>query len=288
MKTTLIILAAGMSSRYGSLKQIDGFGPNNETIIDYSIHDAINSGFTKIIFVIRKSFEKEFKSIYNQDRYKNNIEVRYCLQDVLDIPESFKTDIIRTKPWGTNHAILCAKNVLEGEPFGVINADDFYGKDSFEKLFNFLKNNNIKNHYCVVGYNILETLSQHGPVSRAILDHTDNRLNSIIEVKEIYYNQSIENEDKLVSMNMFGFNSDYLEFSEKLFIEFLTNYINDEKEEFYIPSAVNTLINKSLCTMEVIKTSSKWFGVTYSEDRENVISKIKDLIGQNKYPEKLW
>ncbi|HOO18864.1 MAG TPA: sugar phosphate nucleotidyltransferase [Paludibacteraceae bacterium] len=300
MKPTLLILAAGMGSRYGGLKQLDGIGPHGETIMDYSIYDAIKAGFRKVVFVIRKSFEKEFNELIIK-KFKNLIDVEVVFQDLDKIPEGYTYSPRREKPWGTNHAVLMAKDVIH-EPFGVINADDFYGKESFEILSNFLQSvTDKKDEYCMIGYRIENTLSENGPVSRGICIVNEN--NELIDVVErtsiqekggaiIYLDENGREvsipPETIVSMNMWGFTPDYFNYSLEYFKKFLEENSQNIKAEFYIPTVVNQLIHEKKIICKVLNTPSKWFGVTYAEDKPQSILKINELIRKGIYPEKLF
>lgn len=300
MKPTLFVLAAGMGSRYGGLKQLDGLGPNGETIMDYSIYDAIKAGFGKIVFVIRESFEADFKKVV-VEKFKNLIDVEIVFQDITNVPEGFTYNPEREKPWGTNHAVLMGKDVIK-EPFAVINADDFYGQESFAILADFLRSVEGKqNEYCMIGYRVGNTLSESGSVSRGVcvVDENDNLLNVVerthIEEKggTIIFLDENGKEIPLhpntpVSMNMWGFTPDYFNYSMEYFKEFLKENGDKLKSEFYIPLAVNNLIVEKKATCKVLDTPSKWFGVTYAEDRPQVVIKINDLIRKGTYPEKLF
>lgn len=289
-----------MGSRYGGLKQLDGLGPNGETIMDYSIYDAIRAGFGKIVFVIRKSFEDDFRSIV-VEKFKNIIDVEVVFQDITDVPEGSSYNPERAKPWGTNHAVLMGKDVIH-EPFAVINADDFYGKESFAVLADFLRSvENKQNTYCMVGYRVGNTLSESGSVSRGVCVVDDNNYlqnvverTSIEEKNGIIYYADENGEDVAieantpVSMNMWGFTPDYFDYSLKAFKEFLATEGDKLKSEFYIPLVVNNLIVEGKATCKVLDTPSKWFGVTYAEDRPQVVLKINELIRKGDYPEKLF
>lgn len=300
MKPTLLILAAGMGSRYGGLKQLDRVGPGGETIMDYSVYDAIRAGFGKVVFVIRKSFEEDFKREVIA-KFEDKIEVKVVYQDINAVPSGCSFHPEREKPWGTNHAVLMAKSVIN-EPFGVINADDFYGKESFEVLAKFL--NEVKgkeNQYCMVAYRLQNTLSENGYVSRGecFVDENSFLTNVIERTKIIRKDDRIvfrpnENEEKTlepntpVSMNFWGFTPDYFEHSEKRFIKFLEEEGNRLNSEFYIPTMVNDLISSGISTCRVIDTPATWFGVTYIEDKPMVIERINNLTRQGKYPKNLW
>lgn len=301
MKPTLFVLAAGMGSRYGGLKQLDGLGPNGETIMDYSIFDAIRGGFGKIVFVIRKDFEEDFrKKIIS--KYENHIPVEVVFQSIDKLPEGFTCPAERVKPWGTNHAVLMGKEVIR-EPFAVINADDFYGRDSFAVIGKFLSElpEGVKNTYCMVGFRVGNTLSESGTVARGICSTDENRhLTTVVERTEImringvvsYKDENGEwvgiEDNTPVSMNMWGFTPDYFNYSEEYFIDFLKENIDKPKAEYYIPLMVNKLINDGTATVEVLDTTSRWFGVTYAADRQGVVDKLQALADSGEYPSKLF
>jgi len=301
MKPTLFVLAAGMGSRYGGLKQLDGLGPNGETIMDYSIFDAVRGGFGKVVFVIRESFEKDFRDKILK-KYENIIPVEIVFQELNKLPEGFSLNEERVKPWGTNHAVLMGKGVIK-EPFAVINADDFYGKESFQILGDFLKSvENKANNYCMIGYRVGNTLSESGSVARGVCS-ADNEdfLTSVVERTciirdtdgKIKYKDENENlieieENTPVSMNMWGFTPEYFDYSEQLFVDFLSKNHDNLKAEFFIPWAVDYLIVKEQSTVKVLDTPCKWFGVTYADDRASVVAKIQELIDAGEYPNKLF
>lgn len=301
MKPTLFVLAAGMGSRYGGLKQLDGVGPNGETIMDYSIFDAIRGGFGKIVFVIRKDFEEDFrKKIIS--KYENHIPVEVVFQSIDKLPEGFTCPAERTKPWGTNHAVLMGKDVIR-EPFAVINADDFYGRDSFAVIGKYLSElpEGAKNTYCMVGFRVGNTLSDSGTVARGICSTDEHRhLTTVVERTEImringvvsYKDENGEwvgiEDNTAVSMNMWGFTPDYFKYSEDYFVDFLKESIDKPKAEYYIPLMVNKLINEGTATVEVLDTTSRWFGVTYAADRQGVVDKLKALADSGEYPSKLF
>ncbi len=296
---TLLILAAGMGSRYGGTKQIDGIGKNNEAIIDYSIYDAIRSSITKIVFVIRKNFEKNFKKAII-DKIPSSIETVCVYQELSDLPEGFSLPENREKPWGTAHAVMAAAKVIN-EPFIVINADDFYGMNSFKIASEFLLGNEkSKLNFALVGFKLKNTLSEFGYVSRGIcqINH-DNFIRTITERTKIkrennqYFYE--ENESKfpltgneIVSMNMFAFTPDILDYFKKYFISFLNENIQNPKAEFYLPTVVNNLITENIANVKVLQTNENWFGLTYKEDKDTVQNKISNLIKEKKYPVKLW
>ncbi|HQP80575.1 MAG TPA: nucleotidyltransferase [Paludibacteraceae bacterium] len=299
MKPTLLILAAGMGSRYGGLKQLDGIGPCGETIMDYSVFDAKRAGFGKIVFVIRSNFKEDFfKRIVS--RYANHIDVDVVYQEIESVPEGCAYNTERTKPWGTNHAVLMGKKVIN-TPFAVINADDFYGKDSYGELAKFLiASEGRKNSYCMVGYQIGNTLSESGTVSRGVCSVEGEYLSSIMECGKIGRENGVIRypkadgtfetleSDTPVSMNMWGFTPDYFDYSEEAFRTFLKERGNEPTSEFYIPTMINDLIVAKKITCKVLRTTSKWFGVTYAEDKQQVISKINQLIADGCYPKQLW
>ncbi len=296
MKPTLLVLAAGMGSRYGGLKQMDGLGPNGEIIMDYSINDAIRAGFGKVVFVIRHSFEAEFKAKINAEHFGNRIAVEYVFQELDYLPKGFTVPEGREKPWGTNHAILMAKDVIH-EPFAIINADDFYGRDAFRVIGDHLRRiEGTEGKYCMVGYRLENTLSENGSVSRGVCSvDADGLLAGMTERTSIartpdgiaYQDPDGSSHplpaDATVSMNLFGFTPDYFAKSEKLFVTFLKEKGAELKSEYYIPYAVNTFINEGRATMTVLKTSARWFGVTYKEDRPMVVERLRQLHEQGEY-----
>lgn len=300
MKPTLFVLAAGMGSRYGGLKQLDGLGPNGETIMDYSVYDAIKAGFGKIVFVIRGSFEKDFRAVVI-DKFKDLIETDVVFQEITNVPEGSTYIPEREKPWGTNHAVLMGKDAIH-EPFAVINADDFYGQESFAILADFLRSvEGKKNEYCMVGYRVGNTLSESGAVSRGVCVVDENQLlKNVVERTHIEEKSGTivyvdENGKEVaiaattpVSMNMWGFTPDYFDYSLEYFKQFLATEGQKLKSEFYIPLAVNNLIVEGKVTCKVLDTPSKWFGVTYAEDRPQVVIKINELIRNGVYPKKLF
>ncbi len=299
VKPTLLVLAAGMGSRYGSLKQMDGVGPNGEAIIDYSIYDAIRAGFGKVVFVIRHSFAKEFAEMFNRERFGGRIEVEYVYQELDCLPEGFSVPEGRQKPWGTNHAVMMAAGVIR-EPFAVVNADDFYGREGFEVIGRYLASlEGSRNEYCMVGYEVSKTLSENGTVSRGVCEvDSEGCLAGMVERTKIervdgtiVFHEGGEDtplaENTPVSMNLFGFTPDYFEYSDSYFRQFLMENGADIKAEFYIPLMVNKLIGDSTARMRVLNTASQWFGVTYKEDRPQLVSKIEALIADGVYPRDL-
>jgi len=300
MKPTLFVLAAGMGSRYGGLKQLDGLGPNGETIMDYSIYDAIKAGFGKLVFVIRESFEKDFREIV-VNKFKNLIDVEIVFQEISNVPAGCVYNPDREKPWGTNHAVLMGKEVIK-EPFAVINADDFYGQESFQVLADFLRGVVGKqNEYCMVGYRVGNTLSESGSVSRGVCVVDENGyLKNVVERTQIeeksgtivYIDEKGEEVsipvDTPVSMNMWGFTPDYFDYSWEYFKDFLAERGQELKSEYFIPLAVNNLIVAGKASCKVLDTHSKWFGVTYAEDRPQVVLRINELVRKGVYPAQLF
>ncbi len=301
MKPSLVILAAGIGSRYGSLKQLDKIGPSGETIIDYSIFDAIRSGFEKVVFVIRKTTEKEFRK-YFVDKLKDRIEIDYVLQEISMVPDGIQVIGDREKPWGTGHAVLMAAEKING-PFAVINADDFYGRSAFHALSVYYENwsPDYENDYCMVGYSIRNTLSDHGAVSRGVckadrysnlVDITEQthiiRMPKGISVKNDSGEFSVIPEDTIVSMNFWGFTPSFMRYLKNGFREFIKDNFNNPKAEFYIPSMVNSLVKSRLASVKILSCNEQWFGMTYKEDREMVRNKIQELVGKKEYPPNLW
>jgi hypothetical protein len=299
MKPTLLILAAGMASRYGSMKQVDGFGPNGETIIDYSIYDAIKAGFGKVSFIIREEFADNFKAIF-EPKLKGRIETDYVFQSFDLTPFGIDKTIERAKPWGTAHAVLAARNQVN-EPFCVINADDFYGYDSFEKMAKFLTTEVADDTYSLIGYQIDRTLSDYGSVSRGVCKvNEEGNMVEINERTEVYFKEdgsvaykdatgehALSN-DTRVSMNFWGFTPAVFAQSEDMFKEFVAANENNPKSEFFIPLVADQLIKADTASFKVIPTGSKWFGVTYKEDKPIVQKSISELVNNGTYPSKLW
>ena len=301
MKPTLFVLAAGMGSRYGGLKQLDGLGPNGETIMDYSIFDAIRGGFGKIVFVIRRDFEQDFRDKV-LSKYEGHIPTELVFQAIDDLPEGFTCPAERAKPWGTNHAVLMGKDVIN-EPFAVINADDFYGRDAFAVMGKWLSNlpEGSTGKYSMVGFRVCNTLSENGTVARGVCATNESgMLTDVVERTEImrvdgvisYKDENGEwqpvGEETPVSMNFWGFTPDYFKHSEAQFIDFLKENIDKPKSEFFIPLVVDTLINSGKATCEVLDTTAKWFGVTYAADRPGTVEKIQSLVDAGEYPNKLF
>lgn len=297
MRSTLVILAAGMASRYGSMKQIQGFGPGGETIMDYSIYDAIRSGFDKVVFIIRREFADGFKEIF-EPKLKGKIAVEYVYQELDSFTQGIAVPAERKKPWGTAHAVLCAMDVVK-EPFAVINADDFYGQNAFQMAADFLKNDCAQWNYAIVGYDLLKTLSDYGTVNRGVctLDNLGNlvsiteRINIARKDGKIICDDGLEPKelslDTRVSMNFWCFDPSYFSYTQSMFRDFLTNHGNEPKAEFFIPIVADQFI-KDGGKVEVIPTTSSWFGVTYKEDAPFVEKSLNDLIKAGVYPERLW
>ena len=289
---TLLIMAAGMGSRYGGLKQLDSVGPSGETIIDYSVYDAIRAGFNKIVFIIRKDFEEEFKSKIT-DKYIDKIRVEFAFQDLNDLPKGFDCPNGRTKPWGTGHAILTASNLIQ-EPFVAINGDDFYGFESFKIVADYYQNENAT--YSMVAFQLDKTLSQFGGVTRGLCTVKDSLLDTVIETgglkrleNRISSDQDIQlNGNEPVSMNVWGFTPDLFDHLKTMFIEFLNKEGSAMKSEYLIPTVVNNLIRSGQKQVHVLRTSSKWFGVTYKEDKPFVVQQIQFLIDNDLYPKQLF
>lgn len=299
MQPTLLILAAGMASRYGSMKQTEGFGPAGETIMDYSIYDAIRAGFGKVVFIIRKDFAEGFKASF-EPKLASKIKTEYVYQEMDSYLGDLKVPEGRTKPWGTGHAVLCAKDVIK-EPFAVINADDYYGQDAFVKAADFLNNKCSETEYAIIGYELERTLSDHGSVSRGVCQVDErNNLVSIKERTKIYKENGIityEDEagvkhtvpfDSSVSMNFWCFHPGLFEMTEELFLNFVKDNTQNIKAEFFIPILAEDFMDNHGGHISVIPTSSKWFGVTYKEDAPVVKASVDKLVADKVYPESLW
>ena len=296
---TLVILAAGMGSRYGGTKQLDAVSEHGETIMDFSLFDAVKAGFTKIVFIVRKDILEEVKTDFGA-KLAGKVEVEYVIQETSKVPSKYK-DNERTKPWGTGHALLVAKDVIK-DNFCVINADDFYGYDAFSSILSFLKDTDeTTNNYAMVGYPIFNTLSDNGSVSRGeTFVNEDNNLHKIIERTSItkqgdaivYKTDEGEeatiSKDTLVSMNFWGFTPAFLDFLESEFNEFLDENFKELKTEFFLPFVVDNLIQNKQANVQVIGTDALWMGVTYKEDKDIVVNKVKELMNASIYPSKLW
>jgi len=296
---TLVILAAGMASRYGSMKQVQSFGPSDETIMEYSIYDAINVGFGKVVFIIRKEFAESFKAQI-EPKIKGKIKVEYVFQELSAFMGNHILPADRVKPWGTAHAVLCCKEIVK-EPFAVINADDFYGRDAFVKSYEFLTTTCNDETYGIIGYKLSNTLSENGSVSRGVCE-VDSDFN-LVEVNErtkifletegniVYEDISGIHPisgDKSVSMNLMCFSPSFIILSEKLFDSFLDRNIKDYKSEFYLPFVLNYFITHNLGKVKVVPTEAQWFGVTYKEDAPGVKLQVENLVSQKEYPANLW
>lgn len=300
-KPTLLVLAAGMGSRYGGLKQMDSMGPNGETVMDYAVFDAIRSGFGKVVFVIRRDFEEAFKEGVG-NRFSGQIEVDYAFQSLDALPDGFVVPPGRTKPWGTAHAILTASKVV-ADPFAVINADDFYGRDAYGQMARFLFNlqeDITPSPFCMVGFPLKNTLSEFGTVSRGVCDiGADGGLQSVTELTRIEKlmagarhieadgSEIVLSGEEIVSMNMWGFTPAVFDYLENLFRQFLASRGVEMQSEFYIPFAVDDMVKQDSATVQVLRTSGSWFGVTYKEDRDHVVSAIAALVDRGDYPDQL-
>jgi len=300
MKPTLLILAAGMGSRYGGLKQLDGIGPGGETIMEYSVYDAMRAGFGKVVFVIRPNFADAFRETFIP-RLNGKVPYEIVYQEIEFVPEGCVYAPERTKPWGTNHAVMMGAEVIR-EPFAVINADDYYGVDSFKVMADFLSNlGDQGGRYCMVGFNVGNTLSEIGAVSRGVCEKdTNGFLTTVVERTHIERKDGVIGfadeqgqwvslrEDTPVSMNMWGFTPDYFDYSRQSFISFLQKNGQNIKAEFFIPLVVNEMIQSGKASVKVLSTSSRWFGVTYQEDRPGVVARLSELHQQGVYPPSLW
>ncbi len=297
MQPTLVILAAGMASRYGSMKQVQGFGPGGETIMDYSIFDAIRCGFGKVVFIIRREFAEDFKTIF-EPKLKGKIAADYVFQEMDSFANGFEPPSDRVKPWGTAHAVLCAMDAVK-EPFAVINADDFYGYDAFKQAAKFLNEQCARDHYAIVGYDLLKTLSPHGTVNRGIctVDKDGNlasiteRINIAQRDGKIVCDDGLEPKelplDTRVSMNFWCFHPSFFTYTQILFTGFLENHGKELKSEFFIPIVADQFIKEG-GRVSIIPTSSSWFGVTYKEDAPGVQKSLNELIEAKEYPRFLW
>jgi NDP-sugar pyrophosphorylase family protein len=300
MKPTLLVLAAGMGTRYGGNKQLDEVGPSGETIIDYSIYDAIRAGFGKIVFVIRRDIEEQVKERF-VNRLKGKIEVDYVFQEITNVPQGAIVTPERVKPWGTSHAVMVADTAIK-EPFGVINADDYYGYDSYRILRDFLVNNNDPNCYCIVGYKMGNTLSDHGTVNRGVCNvDKDGLLKNIVEVLkiektsdgakaqnpegngEMHYDGS-----EIVSMNLFGFKPSFFDFLHEDFNKFIEKNGMDPKSELLIPATLDRFIKRGDIKIQVLMSNERWFGVTYREDKPFVVESINEMIRKGIYPKSIY
>lgn len=301
VKPTLLILAAGMGSRYGSLKQMDGVGPNNEAIIDYSVYDAIRAGFGKAVFVIRHSFAREFKEVFSPERFGGRIAVEYVYQELDSLPGGLSVPEGRQKPWGTNHAVMMAAGVIR-EPFAVINADDFYGAEAYKTIGGYLSQlDGSRDRYCMVAYDLDKTLSENGTVSRGVCTvDAQGDLASMVERTQIermpdgrivFHDGGADQplaDDTPVSMNLFGFTPDYFAYSERYFRTWYEANHENLKSEFYIPTMVNKLIGDATASLRVLRSGAQWHGVTYKEDKPALVAQIEKMIAEGRYPRDLW
>lgn len=284
---TLVVMAAGMGSRFGGLKQIEPVGPNGQAIIDFSVYDAKAAGFNKVVFIIKHEIEKEFKEIVGS-RIEKMIDVDYAFQELDMLPEGFTCPADRTKPWGTAHAIYCARDKVN-TPFAVINADDYYGRSAYEKMYNYLKEQN--GDFCMVGFRLQNTLTENGTVSRGICEVENGFLNSVTERTKILdckYTEDDENwvelpPDCIVSMNMWGFTPDIFNFIENDLKDFFKEKINVPKVEYYLPTVVSNVINRGQKDVAVLVAEERWYGVTYKEDKAGVVAALNDKINNGEY-----
>jgi dTDP-glucose pyrophosphorylase len=302
MEPTLLVLAAGMGSRYGGLKQMDPMGPNGETVLDYSVYDAIRAGFKRVVFIIREDFAQAFREGVGA-RFEGKIQVDYVFQKLDDLPAGFSVPAGREKPWGTSHAIRAARHAVTG-PFAVINADDFYGADAYQRIATYFKESTASedsiSHYCMVGYNINKTLSDHGDVNRGICSDNNGLLTDVEEITEIkrehdgkIHGNQLDGsrieipEDAVASMNFWGFNHEFFAQLEEHFIGFLEESGTEMKSECYIPTVIDDLIRKGSADCCILETTSSWFGVTYPDDKPHVVSAIQELVNAGQYPSPL-
>ena len=275
--STLVVMAAGMGSRFGGLKQLEPLGPNGEVILDFSVHDAIKAGFNKVVFIIRRDIEEDFKEIVGK-RIENKVDTEYVFQDMDKLPEGFTVPDGRTKPWGTGHAIYCCKDVVKS-PFAVINADDYYGADAFKKIYGELMSSDF---HCMVGYKLGNTLTENGTVARGICTVEDGILKSIVEHTALDKDSGFPL-DTIVSMNLWGLHPKIFSRVESDFVKFLQNLSDPMKGEYYIPSVVDRAIKEDGENVRVLTTNEKWYGVTYREDKEPVVNALKKLFEEGMY-----
>ncbi|MDA3925070.1 MAG: sugar phosphate nucleotidyltransferase [Kiritimatiellae bacterium] len=300
MNLSLVVLAAGMGSRYGGLKQCDPVGPSGETIMDYSVYDAVRAGFKRVIFVIRRDFEDAFKSAVGF-KYEGIVKVDYAFQSLDDLPAGYSVPAGREKPWGTAHALHSVRDMING-PFAVINADDFYGKDSFQQLADFLKSTDVEAvKFALVGFRLDHTLSENGSVARGVCTVDDSgRLSTVTEMTKIVRTESGAEDQsdpvspvsytgaERVSMNLWGFTPAFMDELISVFPAFLDESMHNLKSEWYIPFVVDAMVKENRAEVVVLPTESSWFGVTYREDRPQVVDAINDLVEQGGYPAELW
>lgn len=303
-KPVLLIMAAGMGSRYGGLKQMDPVGPDGELIIDFSLYDAWKAGFEKVVFVIKREMEEDFRALMDK-KAANQLEIEYVFQELTDIPEGFTVPADRVKPWGTGHAVLAGRRTIDG-PFAVINADDFYGRQAFQHIYDFLSvaEDGEKYRFCMVGYQIENTLTENGTVARGVCSVDEKgMLQNIVERTKIQRNGGVIQftedegvtwtdlaEGTIVSMNLWGFTHSMMVELEKEFPSFLENALknNPQKGEYFLPFVADDLIREGKATVNVLKSTDKWHGVTYREDRENVVKALKEMKENGVYPQNLW
>lgn len=285
---TLVVMAAGMGSRFGGLKQIEPIGKNGEVLLDFSVYDAVKAGFTKVVFVIKHSIEDDFKAMVGK-RIAKRVKVEYVFQETDALPEGYTCPDDRTKPWGTAHAILCCKDVVK-EPFAVVNADDFYGRSAFIKMAEFLKSDTAD--YCMVGFRLQNTLTENGYVSRGVCETENGELRSVTERTKISDCKYTEDDGKswtaldpqtVVSMNLWGFRPDIFGYIEDGFKVFLNERINEPKSEYYLPSVVSSLIESGEKSVKVLVAEDKWYGVTYKEDKQNVVDAVEKMVADGLY-----
>lgn len=285
---TLVVMAAGMGSRFGGLKQIEPIGPNGEVLLDYSVYDAVKAGFTKVVFVIKHAIEDDFKEIIGR-RISKRVKVEYVFQEIEDLPAGYTCPEDRSKPWGTAHAILCCRDAVK-EPFAVINADDYYGSSAYKKIADFLKGET--NDYCMVGFRLVNTLTENGYVSRGVCEVEDGELKTVTERTKIADCKFTEDDgatwtelapDTIVSMNLWGFNPDMFGYIEEGFKKFLDEKINVPKSEYYLPSVVSSLIESGEKTVKMLVAEDKWYGVTYKEDKQMVVDAIGKMMADGMY-----
>ena len=286
-EATLVVMAAGMGSRFGGLKQVEPIGPKGEALLDFSAYDAKKAGFTKVVFIIKHEIEKEFKELVGK-RIEKIIDVEYAFQEIDKLPDGYKAPVDRAKPWGTGHAIYCCRDIVK-TPFAVINADDYYGKSAFEKIYNHLKEE--KNDYCMVGFRLANTLTENGSVSRGVCEIVDGKLKAVTERTKIVDCKYTEDDvnwiplspDTVVSMNMWGFTPDIFKYIERDLITFLNEKIDVPKAEFYLPSVASNVINNNEKDVTVLVAEDKWYGVTYKEDKDDVVKAIAEKIKAGEY-----
>ena len=305
-KPVLVVMAAGMGSRYGGLKQIDPVGSCGEAILDFSLFDAYEAGFRTAVIIIKEAIREDFMSTVGERLKKCPMEIRYAYQELDKLPEGYAVPEGRTKPWGTSHAVLCAKNEIDGAPFAVINADDYYGKDGYKVIYDFLANNadDDKYRYCMVGYELGKTVTENGSVARGVCEPDENGFLTVVTERTkieqydggIHYTEDDGatwtdlSADTIVSMNLWGFTASFLEEVEARFPAFLDAVLgkNPGKAEFFLPSSVTALLNENKATVKVLTSPDKWYGVTYAADKPVIVAALKEMTAKGMYPEKLW